>query len=173
MTRRALSHICKLLTLLAAGTATVSAQGDPSLVSDQVLGGTGGQIERVELSNGGVNLSIPLVRVKGRGKDFTFRLNYSSKSLYPAALTGSSNWVTRFPWRFSTPTTFKNPAGSWSPMFQCTNGPATYTVGVTANYIFSLPDGSQELTPNLIWDTTGLFCNPPAQQWPSYFVAYS
>src|SRR5256885_1556767 len=83
MTRRALSHICKLLTLLAAGTATVSAQGDPSLVSDQVLGGTGGQIERVELSNGGVNLSIPLVRVKGRGKDFTFRLNYSSKSLYP------------------------------------------------------------------------------------------
>src|SRR5262245_30630086 len=46
------------------------AQSDPPVVTDQTLGGTGGKFENVELSNGGVNLSIHLLKIKGRGLDF-------------------------------------------------------------------------------------------------------
>jgi len=164
------SYLFTLFLVLGVLATRVSAQ---SVTFDQVLGGTGGKIEHVELSNGGANISIPLVNVKGRGMNFTFRLNYSSKNLQAIPLIdGSVHWQIRFPWRFSTPTSFKNPGGSWSPVTTCKVNGVTYTIGVTSNLIFSLPDGSQELTPNLIWDSLAGFCNPPLTA-AGYPIAYS
>src|SRR6266481_2246071 len=164
------SYLFTLSLLLGVLANRVGAQ---SVTFDQVLGGTGGKLEHVELSNGGSNLSIPLVNVQGRGINFRFRVNYSSKNLYATPFVdGSLHWETRFPWRFSTPTTFKNPGASWSPVTTCKVNGVTYTIGVTSNLIFSLPDGSQELTPNLIWDSLAGFCNPPLTA-AGYSLAYS
>jgi hypothetical protein len=42
-----------------------AAQVAPPVPNDQVLGGTGGQFERIDFANGGVNLSIPIYKIKG------------------------------------------------------------------------------------------------------------
>ena len=142
----------------------VSAQSDPSLVMDQVLGGTGGKLEHVELSNGGASLSIPLDSVKGRGINFTFRLNYSSKYFYMAATPSGNFWMLRYPWKFSTPTTFRKPRYSQSVIAQCAGG---FSTVMNYNFIFTLPDGSEELTPNLFGQDG---CNVGV---PGNVVAYS
>lgn len=47
-----------------------SAQGNPPYLHDQVIGGTGGKFEHIDLANGGVNLTIPLVRSRDEASIF-------------------------------------------------------------------------------------------------------
>jgi YD repeat-containing protein len=90
-----------ILCLFIAPFSGVFAQSPPTYLNDQVLGGTGGKFEKIVLMNGGVNLTIPVLSVKGRGINFTYTVNYSSKIWYPeqAAFPPFSNfWRFRQPW---------------------------------------------------------------------------
>src|SRR5262249_36940371 len=78
------------------------AQSDPPVVTDQTRSGTGGQFELVDVSNGGVNLTIRLVDIKDRGGEFIYNLNYTSKIWYVQTIpsgAGTQNvWKFRSPW---------------------------------------------------------------------------
>jgi RHS repeat-associated protein len=61
-------------------------------VTEQILGGTGGSFERVDVRTGGLNLKIPIFSLKGRGVDYTYDFNYTSKIWHVGAWNIPGVW---------------------------------------------------------------------------------
>src|SRR5260370_18236433 len=95
--------ILSLAVLIAS--SPMAAQSDPPTVTDQTLSGTGGRFEHVELSNGGVNLSLRLVSVKARGIYFEYNLNYSIKICYLKQIPGTNPGTIEYEWTDKNPWT--------------------------------------------------------------------
>jgi RHS repeat-associated protein len=165
-----------ILLISASLTATnpLCAQTLPPVITDQVLGGTGGDFEKIDLSNGGVNLSIPIYRIKGRGIDDFFTVNYTSKVFFTVSSGQFENWAYNSPWSAMSP----RAAGgrtSTAIIDYCTWHPTGFPpiqepITAHLNEVYTFPDGSSKNFPYLEIDL--LNCDTPPQ-WVNYTNAYS
>ncbi len=161
--------------------------------ADQTLRGTEGKFEYVRLVNGGLNLTIPILRIQGRGLDFTYNLNYSSKIWHInqydewAVCRNCYYWTFGEGWLRSSPAhPLRYPGDSSVVIDTC----VTYPPGVPyaeaeiwANYnrIQRYPDGSEKLFPTMEIDPPYLFpgvpdsppCIDPRTYASPFRVAYS
>jgi hypothetical protein len=91
-------HHFLILTILFASQVTVTAaQTDVNMEQGLKPYGSymGGNLDSVSLTNGNVNLHIPLVSYPQRGGrlNLSFFIRYSNKGFHQAALGGSAGWV--------------------------------------------------------------------------------
>src|SRR6202035_2975267 len=169
---------CALFTsLLFIGSQTFAQNPAPEPI-DQVKGGTGGEFEHIDLSNGGVNLSIPIYSIKGRGVDDFYKVNYSSKNYYTVIVpTPAQLWEYTQPWTNSS-----NGVGggnfSTAIIDYCTwhpgggNPPQQNPITAYYNWNFRYPDGTTKLLPRLEISLSHQGCDTPPTM-VQYLVPYS
>src|SRR5215472_8439994 len=149
----------------------MAAQGDPETVTDQTLGGTGGRFETVELANGGVNLSLHLMGTKGRGINFDYNVNYTSKiwSQKPGF-----RWSYKNPWSVFASGDAPIEGGTGSTVIDQCLDQFNHFQNITAftNTLMTYPDGSQKTFPTLFINVPSS-CKPPLPVGADYAVTYS
>lgn len=151
-----------------------NAQSVPPIITDQVSSGTGGDFEKIDLSNAGVNLSIPLITVKGRGIGFHYGLNYTSKIWYIDLVSPTYVWFHQPSWTV-TNNAYRgsNWAGYSSSVIDTCYDNQYHPLSIWAIYNpkIRFPDGSQRMFPRINVDVPYNCTNPPA--YADYDAAYS
>jgi len=164
-TRRLAS--CTFFSLLLFVGPRALAQNPPPEPIDQVKGGTGGEFEHIDLSNGGVNLSVPIYNIKGRGVNAHYAVNYSSKNWYTIISAPNGQfWEHTQPW--SADNGFPGETGSSSAIIDyCTwhpgggNPPQQNPITAYYNSNWMYPDGSTKLYPWLQISLSYQGCDTP------------
>jgi RHS repeat-associated protein len=158
---------CAFFSLSLFVCSQVLGQDPPPEPIDQVKGGTGGDFEHIDLSNGGVNLSIPIFDIKERGVQNFYKVNYSSKNYYTILSPPNGEfWEYQQPWTASG----GSPGGgnfSSAIIDYCTwhpgggNPPQQNPITAYYNRNWTYPDGSTKLYPWLQISLSYQGCDTP------------
>jgi RHS repeat-associated protein len=173
------------LSAFVLSGALLSQDIVPAAVNDQnrtgslpFSGSIQGPVDSIDLSGGGLTINIPILKVKGRGLDYTLVLRYSSlfwaindstsgAGYYSAWGTSAGNWLpghvvgweTNQPyitWLYTKPYCLNGVGGVIYPIGGLPPGNLADTSKVKDSYVLTDENGTKH-TLNVNWATGGCF----------------